>query len=120
MKNTKLLLGIALLSVVLLSAVNAPSASAKLVNACGSGFCIEVDTRGKNYTNRTEYVSNIYVFFGLGNVVEAWGDGFYKKASGQKAFWWINRWVRSGTYVCGATNVYGSSGRKIACIVIRV
>lgn len=120
MKNAKLLFGAILVGLVLLGGKNASTASAKLVNACGSGFCIEVDTRGKNHANRTEYVSNIYAFFGQGKIVEVWGDGFYKKANGQRAFWWINRWVRSGTYVCGATNVYGSNARRIACIKIRV
>ena len=100
--------------------VSVPTAEAGLVHARARGFGVDVYTGSKNYSNRTQWVDTIEVYLGSGNKVEAWGDGFYRSAGGQRARWYIGRWVRSGTYVCGATNISGSSQRKIACISIKV
>lgn len=112
--------GIVFIAVAFILIINIPTAEAGLVHAGTRGFGVDVYTGGKNYSNHTQWVDTIEVYLGSGNTVEAWGDGFYRKASGTRARWYIGRWVRSGTYVCGATNISGSTGRKIACISIRV
>lgn len=120
-KTIALVKTIIVLSILVLGfTVSVPVAEAGLVHASTGGFGVDVYTGSKNYSNRTQWVDTIEVYLGSGNKVEAWGDGFYRSASGKRARWYIGRWVRSGTYVCGATNITGSSQRKIACISIRV
>lgn len=48
------------------------------------------------------------------DLVEIWGDGFYKKTPCTSPYEWkINRWLKSGTYVCAArsdaADVYGAN-----------
>jgi hypothetical protein len=86
--------------------------------------CIQVDTGGKNYNNRTQYVGSLQVFDPnqVAGTIDAWGDGFYfRDGSGSNYHrrWSVNRWVRSGTNICGRiADKWGSS--KTACIAIRV
>lgn len=82
--------------------------------------CVVADTRYKNPNDHTEWVGTVEVNHGRSNSkLEIWGDGFYHVGYGDKAVWWINKRVRSGTSICGAvSDVYGS--RVVTCIGIRV
>ena len=97
----------------------APAAQAAMVQGCTRGFCIDVYTGGKNYSNRTQWVEAVEVYLG-NDRVEAWTEGWYRSAAGSRAKWYVGKWVHSGQGVCGATNIPGSSDRKIPCITIRV
>lgn len=97
----------------------APAAQAAMVQGCTRGFCIDVYTGGKNHSNRTQWVEAVEVYLG-NDRVEAWTEGWYRSAAGSRAKWYVGKWVRSGQGVCGATNIPGSSDRKIPCITIRV
>lgn len=116
----------ALLAVVVAGGLGASTASAAVVQAQGGGTWIWVGTGGKNYSNRTQWVSYITVMTGTGGAcpgrLEAWTWGWYaaQPVCGSSAVtWYISRWIPSGNGVCGASlNRYG--GRGIACITIRV
>ncbi|WP_433077741.1 hypothetical protein ACQP1P_35345 [Dactylosporangium sp. CA-052675] len=87
--------------------------------ACGGGT-----TGGKNYTNHTQWVGWVTAYrAGLEHnpivKVESWGDGFYFSANAESGTWGAQRWVRSGTNVCGAVT-YDDGARFIACISISV
>lgn len=102
--------------------ITATPANAAYVDGCTRGVCIGVSTGGKNYSNRTQWVDYIYVMPNTTSYkVEAWADGYYGAAynSGSRTFV-INRWVRNGTYVCGAATHYNGGPRYVACIAIRV
>ncbi len=112
---------LALLAIVMTVPGLQASPASAMVNACGSArLCIDVYTGSKNYSNRTQYVDVVDVYTGSGTAyLETWGDGFYQTASNSASTrFYIRRWVRSGTYVCGAGTSYGK--RTIACIAIRV
>ncbi len=100
--------------------VLAPSASAdSLVEGCHLATCVDAYTGGKNYSNHTQWVGWVNVYkVGAASQVQTWGDGFYYEASGSNRWFYVGRWVRSGTYVCGAS-VYAGT-RQIACIGISV
>lgn len=121
----------AVLTVAMVSAGPAQSRSSRKANAYVSGcnyfgakpfVCINVYMGGKNKSAHTQWVSAIEVIGNAStNPLEAWGDGFYYKANWtQVKTWTINRWVRSGTSICGAATTPGTSKRGIACIAIRV
>lgn len=118
------LVGLALAAIVMstgsmTSTVSASTAKASMVTGCSRGACIDAYTGGKNYSNHTQWLDTVEVYYGGGvNRIEAWGDGFYRQTNSVSARWYIGRWVHSGTYVCGAIT-YGTY-RAIACIAIRV
>ena len=91
----------------------------------GRGACIRATTGSKNFDNHTQWVGWVNAYrAGLGSdaiiKVEAWGDGFYfSKDNSAGETWGAQRWVRSGTNVCGAVT-YWDGARYIACIAIRV
>lgn len=90
----------------------------------GRGACGGGTTGGKNLTNRTQWVGWVTAYrAGLGQdrivKVESWGDGFYFSANAESGTWSAQRWVRSGTNVCGAVT-YEDGARFIACIGISV
>jgi len=114
-----------------LALYSAPSALADTtVKGCvgiGSGVCVDVTTGSKNYSNKTQWVGWVTTrTFGGGNFtkLESWGDGFYfaknfdGKWANRSVQWGAQRWVRSGTNVCGAATT--KDGRTIACIRITV
>ena len=104
-------------------AVAAEPASAAIVRGCTSGFCIDVDTGSKNYSNHTQWVGWVYAYPGGNGFsrIEVWADGFYQAKPGNAGQWfYVGRWVRSGTYVCGAVTIAVNGSRKIPCIAIRV
>ncbi len=93
-----------------------------VVSGCHLAVCIDVWTGGKNYSNHTQWVDAIDVTpLAYATKLEAWADGYYGASnSTQTVRFSIRRWVRSGTYVCGAATLSGVSGRRIACIYISV
>lgn len=96
--------------------------SADLVEGCHMIVCIDAYTGSKNYSSHTQYLQAVEVFGGSSSgYLEVWGDGFYKKFyyTTDSGIVYINRWVRSGTNVCGAATEPGVP-RRIACITIRV
>jgi hypothetical protein len=82
---------------------------------------VQADMGGKNFGNHTQWVGRVTVHTNYPPyLLEAWGDGFYKQAWWGDGGWNINRWVRSGTNICGAYTQYPGSWRDIACIHISV
>ena len=80
---------------------------------------------GKDYNNHTQWVGWVEAYrSGVGvatiSKVESWGDGFYFAANGDHATWGAQRWVRSGTNVCGAVTYASDGARFIACIAVNV
>jgi hypothetical protein len=102
----------ALIATVLGIAAPQPAQAASLVQGCTQGFCIDVYTGDKNYSNRTQWVERVEVYLGNGSV-EAWTQNWYRSANASRASWYVGKWVGTGHGVCGAT-------RKIPCITIRV
>ncbi|MFD6754888.1 hypothetical protein [Micromonospora gifhornensis] len=103
-------------------------AQADSVWATGGSVMIDVHARAKKTSNRTQWVSSIYIqtgtaasnSYGCGKF-EAWTQGFYAEAERcETAGWTINRWVGTGNYVCGAFDDLDGWPRQIACIAIRV
>lgn len=119
LKLKVLVIGIVLFGSMLFGA---KPANAAYVDGCTRGVCIGVWTGGKNHSNRTQWVDEIYVMPNTHSYkVEAWADGYYGAAynTGSRTFV-IRRWVRNGTYVCGAATFYNGGPRYVACIAIRV
>lgn len=109
---------------------SATPALAVLRGGCTGPFyaqtvCVYADMGSKNYSNKTEWVGTVRVRWVPGcppvyGPAEVWGDGFYQSTHvGCSASWAINRWVRSGTNICGAYTE-SPGWRHIACISIRV
>ena len=84
--------------------------------------CVNGEMGEKDYTNRREWVGNVDVNSpdaGPGTL-EIWGDGFYYR-TGQKTknMWYVGRWVREGTNICGAgTDRHGV--REVSCFKINL
>ena len=119
------------------AAVMAPSASADSwvtgcysYNAGASATCVMAMMGGKNYATKRQWVGEVRtevrgICYDRGTTrLESWGDGFYfnnyyTASCRRTAGWAANRWVASGTNICGAaTDYYGN--RRIACIRISV
>jgi hypothetical protein len=94
------------------------------------GTCVGATTGGKNTSNHTQWVGWVqaYGYGGEAGVtkLEVWGDGFYfatgmnpNQSNPVSPLWGAQRWVRSGTYVCGAAT-FSWGGRDVACIAIHV
>jgi hypothetical protein len=121
---------IALAVIATAAVAGAGAAPALAVTGCtgvGSGTCVDAATGGKNYSNHTQWVGTVTARDYGGSYttkLESWGDGFYFAAGFNGAWgnrqvtWTVNRWVRSGTNICGASTSQGY--RDIACIAIRV
>ena len=91
---------------------------------------------GKNTSNKTQWIGKVRVHTTCGGctsggvkMLEAWGDGFYKSISyssssprniNRDATWTVNRWLRSGTNVCGAWTFFSLWPRAVACFAIKV
>jgi hypothetical protein len=119
----------------LVLAVGVRPASAGIVQGCTFGssvgyMCINVDTGGKDYANHRQWVTSIQVktYSLCQNRWEAWTQGWYNQSSGgcyySSPFWYINKWVGSGNYVCGRAwkydpTLYGWQ-QATACIYISV
>ena len=126
-------IGLATVAVVLTIAVLPGEASAGTVTGWGNPQ-IFVYTGAKNTANRTQYVGSITIVDPAGRcdggTAEAWVSrpgviDWYRSRQmcGQTTFW-IERWVRSGSSVCGS-NWFWDPGRArwfrgITCISIRV
>jgi hypothetical protein len=93
-----------------------------------SNTCITVYTASKNFSNHTQYVSQITVnaptSWAPTGLLEGWaGDGpsgiaWYASQYTTSHTWTINKWIKTGSGVCGA---YGWPGtRSVACITITV
>ena|SRR5947209_6581741 len=134
MRSPKLLtlVGVLIASAVATLTLAAPAHADSWVAGCnwtgisgyGRGACVRATMGGKNYTNHTQWVGWVNAYrSGLGSdtivKVEAWGDGFYFAANGSSATWGAQRWVHSGTNVCGAVT-YWDGARFIACIGVSV
>lgn len=132
-QSTRAVWGVMLTAVIGLGAftASATTAQAGLVSGCAGPLwgmltqevCIQVNMGAKRPANRTQYVHSIKVYDPnqVRGRIDAWGDGFYYLQPGPVAHWsWtINRWVRSGTNICGRiADRHG--GSKTACIAIRV
>ena len=105
-------------------------------SAPNAQVCVKGYVGGKNTGNRTQWVGQVRVFTryaGLTSagtrVLEGWGDGFYKSISyptsssryvERSVTWQVNRWVRSGTNVCGARTFFSLYPRAVTCFSIRV
>ncbi|HVF04300.1 MAG TPA: hypothetical protein VNA20_05635 [Frankiaceae bacterium] len=109
--------------------LTATPAHAAEVWASGGTVTVKVVTGGKNYSNRTQWVSSITVLtntsannsYGCGTF-EGWTQGFYARVERcDSVHFYISRWVGSGNYVCGAfQDIDRRWNRSIACIAIRV
>ena len=86
-----------------------------------SFICIGVFTGAKNSSNHTQWIDSIDLMpAGPTGLTEAWADGYYRASyTTGTVTWQIDRWVHSGTNVCGAYT-YPGGQRGIACIAIRV
>ena len=93
-----------------------------MVSGCHLTVCIDVWTGAKNYSNHTQFLQAIDVTaLASASKLEAWADGYYGAVyNTQSLTFWVNRWVRSGTYVCGAATIRGVPDRRIACVYISV
>jgi len=90
--------------------------------------CIVVYTASKDFTNHTQYVSQITVdapsSWAPGGLLEAWagngptGVAWYASQYTNHQTWTINKWIKTGSGICGAYGVNGS--RSVACITIKV
>lgn len=88
------------------------------------GACVAATTGSK--VNGTQWVGWVNASGQQNGVIklEAWGDGFYFATPADPNTWhpsqqWgAQRWVQSGTNVCGAIT-YQDGHRDIACISIR-
>jgi len=109
----------------------APAQADGLVGACVGPFwglmqqdlCVQANMGGKNYSNHTQWVGAVSANSptGFNTFKEVWGDGFYQNGWGVNRTWTINRWVRSGTYICASSNDFQvGDSREVACIAIRV
>jgi hypothetical protein len=124
-----LVAGISIVATVLASAASA----GQVVGYGPFGMpTIVVDTGPKNYASHTQWVRSIYIETPGhcdGGTAEAWTAGFYvaRQICG-RAFFYINRWVRSGNGVCARVWVYAKRGfgpgytwqQSTACISIKV
>lgn len=131
-KTIVALAGVVSTVVMMLGGTAVPAHADSWVSGCnwtgisgyGRGACVRATTGTKNYQNHTQWVGWVEAYrSGLGSdqivKVESWGDGFYFSAGGSYARWGAQRWVRSGTNVCGAVT-YWDGARFIACIAISV
>jgi hypothetical protein len=98
--------------------------------------CVKGYMGGKDKTTKRQWIGQVRVFTKCGGctsagtkMLEAWGDGFYKSVSypsnsnrfiNRDVTWTINRWLRSGTNVCGARTFFSLYPRAIACFTIKV
>jgi hypothetical protein len=92
--------------------VGARPAEAATVNGyAGAGLVITVNTGQKNTSNHTQYVNSMYVSDTAGWIcdnadpTEAWaGSVWYGRTTGcpRGVLFTINRWVSSGSGVCGS------------------
>jgi hypothetical protein len=115
----------------------APSKASGAVTGCTSNgirpihTCVVAWTGGKDYATKKQWLGQVRAEArgapppGGVRKLEVWGDGFYYAKSypyytGVVGYTWtVNRWLRSGTYVCAA-RTDGRGERKVACIAIRV
>ncbi|MGW5670035.1 hypothetical protein [Micromonospora sp. NPDC003776] len=88
-----------------------PAAADTVNGYAGAGLVITVNTGAKNYNNRTQYIGSIYVLDTAGWIcdnsdpTEAWaGSVWYTSATGcpRGSLFTIDRWVPSGSGVCGS------------------
>jgi hypothetical protein len=98
--------------------------------------CVKGYMGGKDIATKRQWIGQVRVFTKCGSctsagtkMLEAWGDGFYKSISystsssryiDREVTWTINRWLRSGTNVCGARTFFTLYPRAIACFTIKV
>jgi len=98
--------------------------------------CVKGYMGGKDTTTKRQWIGQVRVFTKCGGctsagtkMLEAWGDGFYKSISypssssrtiNRDVTWTINRWLRSGTNVCGARTFFSLYSRAVACFTIKV
>jgi hypothetical protein len=97
--------------------------------AFGDRIIIDVQTGNMNHSNNTQLVDSITIEsatasnddYGCG-LFEAWTQGYYTSSQACGAvFYYINRWVSTGNYVCGAFTAFDTNWpRTIACIGISV
>lgn len=112
---------------LLATLVAASPASADTVTGVASGAAIVVNTGAKNYSNHTQYVYGISVLAPDNGRycwrIDAWTQNWYSgpsQACGPGQYFYINRWVASGSYVCGRVQEWHYNTTGTACIVIRV
>lgn len=113
-------------------ALATPAQADSWVSACtfiwtptSPGACVRATMGGKDFTNHKQWVGWVNTYrpgSGTSKIVkvEAWGDGFYFSSNAESATWGAQRWVSSGTNVCGATTYEGSTSRYIACFAVQV
>jgi len=121
---------------LILQLASSPLASASVRGCTSNGLrlistCVVAWTGGKNYSAKKQWLGKVRAETrgvappGGVRKLEVWGDGFYYAKSypyftgSAGRTWTVNRWLRSGTYVCAA-RTDGHGDRKIACIAIRV
>ncbi|HXH26844.1 MAG TPA: hypothetical protein VNG90_03030 [Candidatus Acidoferrum sp.] len=126
----KFLIGLTIIAAALLQVVATSGVvyADQVIYAQGGATMIWVNTGAKDYTHHTQWVSRITVESGAStcpSLYEAWTAGFYAssvRCSPTAVTWYINRWVPTGNYVCGAAQASNGkiTERQIACIAIRV
>jgi len=74
-------------------------------------ICVGAKTSDPDYTHHRVYVSSVVSNMpdvdppgcNSKDLVEVWGDGFYKKTTcSDPTEWQVNKWLKAGTYVCAA------------------
>lgn len=129
--SSKVRIAIRAITVITLLAVSAIFTTATPASALGSchgpfwglltqTVCVIPAYGEKNHTNHTEWVGDVEVWHpAKPHRLEIWGDGFYHVSYGTRMIKPINKWVRSGTYICGA--VTDDNGiRAVACSGVKV
>jgi len=122
------------LAVVAVLAPGTTASSVSVVQGCTFGssvgyMCINVTTGAKDPTHHVQWVTSIQIktYSLCQNKWEAWTQNWYNHSSGgcyySSPFWYINKWVSSGNYVCGRAWKYDPVlgwGYATACILIKV
>lgn len=114
-----------------------PDHCARAGGSAGTAIvCVKGYMGSKNTTTKRQWIGKVRVFTKCGGctsagtkMLEAWGDEFYKSISypssssrtiNRDVTWTINRWLKSGTNVCGARTFFSFYPRAIACFTIKV
>lgn len=123
----RILIGLLIALLVAAGIQAAPAAADSWITAFGNGAAVVVETGAKNYSNHTQYVVGISVLppdnGAWCDTVDAWTQNWYHgQVTGCSNGYWfyIERWVASGNYVCGRVFDYHYGTWGTACIAIRV
>lgn len=111
-----------------------PAAAETWVTSCNGSIgsvwqdmCVHVETGGKDYSTGSQWVSKVVVWWRYDTAnLEAWaGDGptgvaWYGSSRGTHVTWTVDKWIKSGSGVCGAGWQESPYGRVVGCIEIKV